>query len=76
MQRRHVNSQGVTSVKGETDQAMLMGWNRMQMVCKMGCHCGWYCMIAIEQRFTYRDSHVLYKVKLLLMLELDKYDGQ
>ena len=30
----------MTSVKGETDQVMLMGWNCSLMNCKMGCHCG------------------------------------
>ena len=34
------NKQGVTSVKGEMDQMMLMGWNCSLMDCKMGCHCG------------------------------------
>ena len=34
------NRQGVTSVKGETDQVMLMGRNCSLMDCKMGCDCG------------------------------------
>ena len=34
------NKQGVTRVKGELDQVMLMGLNCSLMDCKMGCHCG------------------------------------
>ena len=34
------NKQGVTSVKGKTDQVMLVGWKCSLMDCEMGCHCG------------------------------------